>query len=152
MDLQCDLRGKTVYVPTTAKYDAGFWTVTEPVDVVSVSDTDGLRRAFERAHRAGNPVLPTPARHNRPPHFCVKYARVKSWGEYARGLNIWVIDDRDNAWSINGYQKSPHGGFKRDPEKKTTFPPGTSIDVVVDRMIAILQESAGVAPPGKTAD
>jgi hypothetical protein len=40
-----------------------------------------------------------------------------------------------------GYRRHPDG-WHEDPEQKVDLPPGTTVDDVIDRMIAILQEAA----------
>jgi hypothetical protein len=72
----------------------------------------------------------------------IKYARGGFSGSaFERGLQVWDIKESDGIFQIAGNTRGPHG-WVDDPEQITTFPPGTSVDRVIDRMIAILQEAA----------
>ena len=48
----------------------------------------------------------------------------------------------DGNYQIGGYRDHPDGYWAPDPEKKVDFPPGSRVEVVIDRMIAILQDAA----------
>jgi hypothetical protein len=48
----------------------------------------------------------------------------------------------DGAYQILGYRKHPKGYWEEDQSQKIQFPQQATIDDVVDRMIAILQEAA----------
>ena len=71
----------------------------------------------------------------------VKYAGVKSWGAFARGASPWSIEENDGFYQIVGSLRGP-SGWVEDPEQKVELPSGTTIDQVIDRMIAILQQAA----------
>ena len=48
----------------------------------------------------------------------------------------------DGNYQIGGYRDHPDGYWVPDAEKKVDFPPGSRVEVVIDRMIAILQDAA----------
>jgi hypothetical protein len=66
---------------------------------------------------------------------------VKSWGAFARWASPWVIDERGGKYQIIGHRREPNN-WAQDPEQTVDFPPGTTLDQVIDRMIAILQYAA----------
>jgi hypothetical protein len=70
---------------------------------------------------------------------------VKSWGAFARGASPWAIEKRDGKYRIIRYRWEPNN-WVQDPEQTVEFPPGTTLDQVIDRMIAILQEAARTYP------
>ena len=76
-----------------------------------------------------------------------KNAGVKSWSAFARGTSTWSILEEGGVYAIESFRKTPPRGWEVDPEKQIEFPPGTILDEVIDRMIAILQEAA--ATPSK---
>jgi hypothetical protein len=84
--LRCHLylRKGRVFVPTLGRVPGGPYRDIEPVTVVEVSDTDGLRRAFRQTIARGNPPVGPYPRPN-PPPVVLKHAGVKSWGAFARG-------------------------------------------------------------------
>ncbi|MFY9693561.1 MAG: hypothetical protein WA776_14515 [Xanthobacteraceae bacterium] len=60
-----------------------------------------------------------------------------------RGASCWSIYEKDGIFQIEPYRVHPKGYWEPDREHFIIFPSGTSIDVVIDRMIAILQGAAG---------
>ena len=136
----CYLRKSVVYVPTVGKR-GGAYTDIDPVAVVPVGDTEGLRRAFRSAIARKN--VPVPLQKGKwPPPVILKYAGVRTWSAFASGTLVWNIDEDEDLYQIVGHRMHPDGYWVRDKEQKIEFPPGTSVDAVIDRMIAILQEAA----------
>ncbi len=143
MNCHLYLRKGAVYMPTMGIMGRGFYRGVEPVAVVSVTDTDGLRRALVATISRGNPAVSQPQRRQDwPPPVLLKYAGVKTWSAFERGMQLWDIKEKDGIFQIAGNAKQPNGMWLEDPEQTITFPPGTSVDSVIDRMIAILQEAA----------
>jgi hypothetical protein len=139
---QIYLRKGTVIVPTTGKVDRGPYRDIEPVDVAPVSDAAAIRRALQATIARGNPPTPRYSRGSYPQPVVVKYAGVKSWGTFARdALPPWNIKERDGLYQIVGHRKHPDG-WVEDLEQKIEFPPGSTVDQVIERMIAILQDAA----------
>jgi hypothetical protein len=136
------LRNSVVYVPTVVKLQTGAYVDVEPVAVTSVADTVGLRRAFLDAIARKNAIVPPPPKDKWPPPVLLKYAGVKTWSSFARGASIWSIEDRDGNFQIIGYRDHPDGYWAPDPKQKIDFSPGSTIDDVIARMIAILQDAA----------
>ena len=136
----CNLRKGVVYVPAVGKR-GGVYTVVEPVDVVPVTNTAGLRAAFRNAIAKKNVDVPL-VKGKWPPPVLPKYAGVKTSAAFDRGASTWNIRDDDEKYKIVGYRRHPDGYGVEDHAQTIEFPPGTSVDVVVDRMIAILQEAA----------
>jgi hypothetical protein len=136
------LRNGTVYVPTMGMMEKGFYRGIEPVAVVSVTNTDALREALAAAIARGNPVVPKLRRREWPPPVVLKYAGVKSWSAFERGMMLWSIEEKDGVRKIVGTRKGSDGAMVDDPAQTVSFPPGTPVQDVVNRMIAILQEAA----------
>jgi hypothetical protein len=140
MLFSCYLRNSIVYVPTVGKR-GGAYTDIEPVAVVPIANTDGLRRALLEAMVRGNIVLPL-LKGKHPPPVVLKYAGVKSWSAFARNTSSWSIKDKNGSYRIVGYRTHLEGYWVEDQNQKIEFPPGTKVDAVIDRMIAILQDAA----------
>jgi hypothetical protein len=136
----CYLRRGFVYVPAVGKR-GGVYTVIEPVDVVPVTNTEGLRATFRNVIAKRNVDVPL-IKGKWPPPILPKYAGVKTSAAFDRGASTWNIKDDDEKYKIVGYRRHPDGYRVEDRAQTIEFPPGTSVDVVVDRMIAILQETA----------
>ena len=138
----CYLRKGTIYVPTAARTEAGFYLIVEPVSAVDVNDANALRRALKEAIARGNPTIPTPPRNNYPEPVMPKYAGVRSLRAFERGTRLWHIRSHarfaEGAYQIVGQRHEPNGSWFDDPEQTITFPLGTNIELVIDRLIAIL--------------
>jgi hypothetical protein len=123
------------------KMDKGFYRGIEPVAVVSASNTEALRQALAETIARGNPEVPMLRRREWPQPVVLKYAGVKTWSAFERGAFLWSIEERNARLQIAGQKKQPDGMWRDDPEQTITFPPGTSADKVIDRMIAVLQNA-----------
>jgi len=142
MDCELYLRNGTVYLPTMGKMDKGFYRGVEPVAVVSASNIDGVRQALQTTIARGNPIVPLLRRSEWQPPVLLKYAGVKSWSAFERCMSLWTIKEDDAAFQIAGQKKQPNGMWKDDPEQTIVFLSGATVDDVIDRMIAILQDAA----------
>jgi hypothetical protein len=136
----CYLRQGVLYVPTVGKR-GGAYTDIEPVAVVPITDVDGLRRAWIETIARKNPPVPL-QKGKRSPPVVLKHAGVKTWAAFERNASTWNIKENNGNYRIGGYRKHPDGYWVEDREKDIEFPPGTTIEAVVDRMIAILQEAS----------
>ena len=142
MNCHLYLRKGTVYLPTMGKMGEGFYRGVEPVAVVAVSNTDGVRQALQATITRGNPIVPMLRRSEWQPPVLLKYAGVKSWSAFERGMSFWTIKDDGTSFRIAGQRKQPNRMWNDDPEQMVPFPPGSTEDQVIDRMIAILQGAA----------
>ncbi len=136
----CYLKNGVVYMPTVGMR-GGAYSDIEPVEVVPVADSAGLRRAFLDVMARKNAAVPL-IKGKWPPPVVLKYAGVKTWSAFAKDALTWKIQDNDGVYQIAGYQERPDGYWVEDQDQKTEFPPGTTVDTVIDRMIAILQDTA----------
>ncbi len=136
------LRNGVVYVPTMGKMDKGFYRGVEPVAVVSVSNSEALHQALAATIARGNPDVPKLRRREWPPPVLLKYAGVKSWSAFERGMLLWSVTEKDGTFQIAGQRKQPDGMWRGDPEQTITFPPGSTADDVIERIIAIVQDAA----------
>ena len=144
MLFSCTLKDGVVYVPSMAKTEAGFHMRQEPVAVVPAVNTEALRRALQDVMDRANPIIPTPKRDAFPPPVLPKYAGAKSWSAFMRGASEWSIIEKEGCYRILPYRKDPDGGPGWVPDRKgqIDFPAGTKRDDVIDRMIAIVQDTA----------
>jgi hypothetical protein len=140
----CYLRDGVVYVPTLGRREREpVYTDIEPVGVAPIANTEAVRRALLDTIARKNPTIPDPDRKTRDaPSIILKYAGVRSWSAFYRNASTWSIREDDGVYKIISYRKHPKGYWQQDPEQTVDFPPGTTLDQVIDRMIAILQEAA----------
>jgi hypothetical protein len=114
--------------------------LSRPLEVAPVSDTEGLRRALHATIARGNPPIgPYPRPY--PPPVVLKYAGLKSWYAFARGTQPWHIKLNEGTYQIVGSLMG-RDGWVDDPDQTRNFPQGTTLDEVIDRLIAILQAAA----------
>jgi hypothetical protein len=124
------------------KMDKGFYRGVEPVAVVPVSNTDALRQALSETIARGNPQVPILRRREIPPPVLLKYAGVKSWSAFERGMRQWTIVEKDGSLQIAEQEKKSDGLWRDDPSRIVDFPHGATVDGAIHRMIAILQDAA----------
>lgn len=136
------LKNGIVYVPTVAKLTTGAYVDIDPVAVESVANTVGLRWAFLEAIARKNAIISPPPKGKWPSPVVLKYARTKSWPAFARDMSMWSIEENNGTYQIVGYRSHPDGYLAPDRGQTINFPPGTNVDAVVDRMIAIMGEAA----------
>jgi hypothetical protein len=139
MHFDCYLRRGTVFLPTVGQVNKIVFFSVEPVAVVPVSNTGGLRTALQDTIRRGNPAVEYDR--SAPPVLC-KYAGVKSWNTFARNASLWVMDDTNGVLRIEPNSRDSHGAFTPNKDATETLPAGSTVDDLIDRMIAILQEAA----------
>lgn len=141
MLFQSYLRHGTVYLPTTARRGTSVYTAIEPVSVVSVIDTEALRRAFAGTIARGNPDTPL-IKGKWPAPVVLKYGGVSTWSAFARDASTWNIEENGGIYQIVGHRVHSKGYWVEDPQQIIKFSPDTKVDTVIDRMIAILQKAA----------
>lgn len=79
------LKNALVYVPTVVKLHTGVYMDVDPVAVLPVVNTDGLRRALLEAIARKNAIVPNPPKDDWPPPVLLKYAGAKTRSAFARG-------------------------------------------------------------------
>lgn len=140
------MKNGNVIIPTIGKLVGGPHWATEPVAVVPVSDSQALRVAFRETIARGTPIVlrdaSLKAKRNQP--LLPKYAGVKSIPAFQRSTRTWWLNERDGIYKIEGLieKEGYNGGKVTDPDQVETFPRGTSVETVIDRMITILQSAA----------
>jgi hypothetical protein len=149
MHCTCYLRKGIVYIPTLGMMDKGLYRHIEPVATSPQSNTDALREIFAEAFARGNPKVPLLKQPDTSPSVLLKYAGVKTWRAFALEASTWSVDERDGQYKILWYRKDPPNGWTRDKSQDEIFPAGSSASEVIERMIAILQETAP-RPPSNT--
>ena len=138
----CFLKNGIIYVPTVVKMQTGVYSDEEPVAVVPTANSQGLRRAFQDAIGRGNVVVPNPPKDNWPSPVLLKYTGAKTRSAFKHGASTWSIKEKDGNYQIVGYRTHRNGYWQEDPDQKIEFPPGATVDDVIDRMVAILQDAA----------
>ena len=133
-----------MFVPTSGNVHPGLHRDIEPVAVVPASNPDAIRHALKATIARGNPPTAHYPRGSHPQPVVLKYADVKTWSAFARGMSSWSIKEKDESYQIVGYRTNRDGHRDEDPEQRITFPPRSTLDEVVDRMIAILHDRADV--------
>jgi len=141
MNCHISLRNGIVYMPTMGKMGKGFYRGVEPVAVVPAKNTEALRQALKATITRGNPAVSQPQRRQDwPPPVILKYAGVDSWSEFERGRRVWDINESGGMFQIAPNIRGPYG-WVEDRDQTIKFPPGTSVDSVVARMVAIVQKA-----------
>jgi hypothetical protein len=138
----CYLKKGTVYLPTTVNQGIARYMDVDPVTVVPVMDTERLRQAMRDTIPKENPFRAPTVEDARKPPVMLKYTGDKSWSAFMRGTSSWSITEKDGIFQIEPYRVHADGYWVPDRDQFIKFPSGTAIDVVINRMIAILQSAA----------
>lgn len=142
MMFKCYLKKDMVYVPTVVRLQSPVYMDVEPVAVVSVEDSAGLRKAFfdviARKNDSANPT--TDDIQGRP--IILKYTRDKSWSAFQRGASNWHIKINDGSYQIVPYSTHQKGYWTPDLAHRIDFPSQATVQDVINRMIGILQQAA----------
>lgn len=136
------LKDGVVYLPTMGKMDRGFYRGIEPVAVVSATNTELLREALLATIARGNPSVPMLKRRDWPPPVVLKYAGVKKWSAFERGMILWSIEGEDGKFQIAVKTKQSNGMWVDDKARTIELPNGSKTQNVVERMVAIIQQAA----------
>ncbi len=139
---KCYLKKHTVYLPTTVNQGIARYMDVDPVTVVPVMVTERLRRAMQDTIPKENPFRAPTVEDARKPPVILKYTGDKSWSALQRSASSWSIYEKDGIFQIEPYRVHPKGYWAPDRDRFIQFPPGTAVDEVIDRMIAVLQDAA----------
>jgi hypothetical protein len=136
-----------VHIPTTYKIASeGFFCEHAPLTSVPVEQTETLRQAVLDAIERGNPLMNrdefgTLSRSRAAPMLAATGAR--SWNALDRQMQgSWSVTDRNGVYEIRVDQPMQPRGWHEDKTKRVEFPPGTPVDDVITRLIAMIQERA----------
>jgi hypothetical protein len=133
------LRRGTVYVPTMAQTEAGYWLGVEPVVVEKVADADALKGVLLRAMNRGNPIVPTPTREHFPPDVMRRHCGMKSFSAFERTAQRWSISQRGDSYVICPWSRSARyrGAWEEDHERKTIVPAAMTFEEIARRVASI---------------
>jgi hypothetical protein len=140
---QLYLRHGTVYVPTVAQTEAGFYMDVEPVKTVAITDSKALQDAIKDAISKGNPIVPTPTRAAFPKPVVLKYVKMKSWSSFEKEALNWTIVEKAGNYQIKPGRRRLDNGWEEDPTKIESLPPGTELDAVAQRVTSLVQSAVG---------
>jgi hypothetical protein len=146
MHISLRLYNGVVHIPTSRRISPGFYVADAPLVSVSVEKTEKLRQAIVTAIGRGNPTISRDeARaliHRKDPPT-LRATGASSWSVLDRETTgLWNITDRNGLYQIRVDQPMQPRGWHEDKTKKVEFPPGTPVEDVIDRLIAMIQERA----------
>ena len=131
------LRGDRVYLPTMVLMQTGYYVGIEPVRVLPATNALALQNAIVEVAQRGNAVVPTSMPLPKPP-VLLKYANVKSWSAFEKKALFWAIEDKAEIYQITPGRKRTDKGWEDDPDHIESFPPGTTLDTVAQRLAALV--------------
>ena len=144
MEISLRLHNGVVHIPTS--YRGGFFIEDAPIESVPVEQTDELRQAILVAIGRGNPPISQDdanTRVGRKDRPLLKAAGVRSWYVLDRQTaGLWSSTDRNGVYEIRVDQPMEPRGWHEDKSKRVQFPPGTSVEDVITRLITMIQERA----------
>lgn len=128
------IRQDTVYVPTVARTDAGFFLDTEPIAVVSASDLHLVEDALGEAVARGNPTMRAPDRDTISRPKVLQYAGVTSWSMFESTASCWEINRQEQCYTLQRMRRRADRGWEDDPSTIESFPPDISLDDLAKRV------------------
>jgi hypothetical protein len=148
------LRQQTVFVPTVAKTDAGYFLEIAPVVVIKSTDCQEIIEAVKNVISKGNPMIPTPSRENFPKAVILEYAKAKSWSVFVKLAFCWEIAESESTFQVDFQRKSSSGDFESNPVHIKTFRGVAAIDELATLVAKEIQFTAygGQKPPPVDTD
>jgi hypothetical protein len=148
MDISLRLYQGIVYIPTGHRVEGrGFHVTKAPVDSVPVGQTEKLRVAILAALARGNPPISldqaratlSDSRNS----AVLKATHARSWYVLDRQTKgLWGIIEKNGLYEIRVDRPMETHGWHEDKSKRIQFPPGTPVEAVIDRLIAMIQDCA----------
>lgn len=132
----------SVYVPTVAKTEAGFYRIMEPVAVVKLSDAQGLKDVLKAMLLKGNPIIPTPKLVRRATSPILKYAPIKSLSKFDKEAAYWHISEKEGIYEFGPLKKRADRGWEEDSSRMRKMPPDSALDDVVNQVVQSVQASS----------
>jgi hypothetical protein len=144
LDISLRLHNSVVQIPTS--YLSGFFVEDAPVESVPVQQTTQLRQAILSAMERGNPPISQAEANSlvgRRDHPLLKAAHTRSWHTLDRQTKgLWSVAEKGGLYQIRVKQPMQPRGWHEDKTERVEFPPGTPVDDVITRLIAMIQERA----------
>lgn len=144
MDISCDLYRGVVYIPTSHAIRKGFYFMHTPVEAVSAGQTERLRHALRIAVERGNPpiteaeVRELQASEEDP---ILQATGARTWLKLDRErAGVWNLVELDGLYQIRVDCPMKPRGWHEDKSKRVVFPEGTVVEVVITRLIEMIQE------------
>lgn len=130
------LRKGSVFIPTVARTEAGYFMDIEPVLVIEHADAHKLSDGIRTAIRTGNPIVPTPSRSSFPEPVVLKYAGVKSWSTFERNAHCWMLEQKDSVFTLHSPDISKPEDWNDSYSVIQTF----STEDALDELIKVITE------------
>jgi hypothetical protein len=145
MDITLCLYKGTVYIPTAYLLKKGpLYFFRSPIAAVPIMRSEDLREAILAAIKQGNPEISAEeyqARSRAKTGSLLEVTGSKSDYKFDREVSgWWSVSDRGGLYAIGVDIPYPKYGWHEDKEKRVQFPADTSIDDVVSRVVAMMQQ------------
>lgn len=121
-------------VPTVTRTPDGIYIEAEPVDVIASEDAKGLESAIKRVLSAGNRQIPAVSVTIFPKPVVLRYAKVRSWGEFERKAFLWQIESDGSDIALIPTQQEPDGGWSELKPNAEIFAGDSAVSRIVTRI------------------
>ena len=131
-----------ILIPTSARTTIGVIIHIDPMVVIDINFIEKMRDAFLQIIEKGNPIISHPSQEelSKVPVFYKKLG-FKSHKAFKNQSVAYEIKSINDVYSIELWKAVFSDGSRHDEHKTTTFPSGTPVETVVDRLIEIIQET-----------
>lgn len=139
------------YLPVLARLESGMGVLTEPVFTAELK-VDKLVAAIKKVIEARQQTLPDPTREEwqKRQDPVLAATRARSWKALARNGASYGIEQTDNTIRVDMSYTDKKGRWQNDPEKVRLFSKDTSLEEVVEVILADVRsrpEVLQVDPP-----
>jgi hypothetical protein len=149
MGISLRLYQGVVYIPTGHRVERdGFYVEKSPVDCAPVAQSEKLRECILAALARGNPPISRDEARatlsDSKNSAILRATHARSWDALDRQTTgLWSLVEKNGLYEIRVDQPMETRGWHEDETKRVRFPPGTAVESVVDRLVAMIQECAG---------
>jgi|SRR5580704_8892639 hypothetical protein len=147
MDISLLLHNSVVHIPTSYLVERdGFFFENSPLESAPVEQTERLRHAILMAIGRGNPPISLSKYRSlsgSKNSVLLHATGARSWYDLDRQMKgVWSLAEKDGAYQIRVDKPMQPRGWHEDKMKRVEFPPGTPVEDIITRLIAMIQERA----------
>lgn len=116
-------KGKLL-IPQVAVTTEGIYLEMEPVEMLGldISDVQTLASIIRRVVDRGNPTVLPSNRANFPAPILPKYAGRRSWADFAKNAQLWLLHWDESGTTITPTRKGARGEFIHVSSASTSIP------------------------------
>jgi hypothetical protein len=133
------VRKGTAYVQDVGFTTAGFYMGIEPIRIVDINDIALLAQAIQDTITRGNPVIPTPLRHEYKKPAILGLTGTRSWKTFERQSACFTISRENDSDVINESGRGVNGEWDPVASQTHRLPAGSSPREIAEFIVQRVQ-------------